>query len=95
MNHETKHFRRMFKIGEIKFNKRRTNSALRMEGVQPPPLKLLTKDHKDVRPDGTRPSRPLCLSKVSPNGGLSEIISKMANAITDSHDLKFECQSKN
>ena len=68
LNSETRHFKKMFRIGEDFPNQvKRMNSALLTNDCKPPPIVLLQKDHKKENSEGRKPGRPVCLAANTPN----------------------------
>ena len=92
LNSEVKQWKKMFSMGyKWKSQKKRMDSALKTTDSRPPPLTLMLKDHKSSRTDGSKPARPPCLARESPNGVMSDILSEITDRISDNLGLDTEC----
>ena len=70
---------------------KRMQGAMLNHFCRPPPLTILTKDHKPVRQDGSRPGRPLCLARKAPNMILGNLMSTLLERVADSYNDANEC----
>ena len=71
----------------------RVRKALVSHDCRPPPLTILAKDHKQLREDGSRPARPLCLAKKAPSIILGQLMSTILEKVADSYEDGQECIS--
>ena len=84
LNSESKQWGRILNLGKKHKQTKRMRSALVNKDVKPPDLVVLLKDHKESRQDGSKPTRPVCMARESPNGVLNNLLSDVADKIGDS-----------
>jgi hypothetical protein len=51
----------------------------------------MSKDHKDIGEDGTRPAGPVCHARESPNIVTSDLLSEISEAICENENQDTEC----
>ena len=56
-------------------------------------VNAMSKDHKDKNEDGSRPARPVCHARESPNQVISDIVTEIIEALCDVEKQERECQN--